>query len=81
MKKFVVLAATAVLGACAMAEPAPGPGGRPGFAISCPAGDLGVCFAKARELCPSGYTVVSMRRPDSVILPTVFQDQVVVACN
>jgi len=81
MKKFVVLAVAGLLAACAQAEPVPGPGGRPGFAINCPAGDLGVCFAKARELCPSGYSVVSMRRPDSLLIPTVFQDQVVVACN
>ena len=81
MKRFVVLAVAAVVAACAQAEPVAGPGGRPGFAISCPAGDLGVCFAKAREVCPRGYAVVSMRRPDSLLLPMVFQDQVVVACN
>ena len=82
MKKFVVLGAAVLLAACATYEPVPAPaGGRPTFAINCPAGDLAVCFAKARELCPSGYTVVSMRRPDSLLIPTIFQDQVVAACQ
>jgi len=82
MMKFVVLGATLLLAACATYEPVPAPGGgRPTFAINCPAGNLGVCFTKAKELCPAGYTVVSMRRPDSLLMPTVFQDQVVVACQ
>lgn len=81
MKQIVVVSVAAVLGACAVAERVPGPGPQASYAISCPALDLGVCFAKAREVCPSGYTVVSTRRPDSPLLPTVFQDQVVVACQ
>lgn len=81
MKKLVVLAAGAMLSACAMVESAKSPGSPADFAISCPAGHLEICFSKAREVCPTGYTVVSMRRPDSIILPTVFQDQIVVDCN
>lgn len=81
MRKLALLAAAAALAGCATAEYSPTADGRGKFTISCPANEIGRCFAKARETCPRGYTVLSTHRPDNPLLPGVWQDRIEVQCE
>ncbi len=48
-------------------------------AINCPSGQLELCFAKAREVCPNGYEVVELRRNQD-LMTVVAPDRLVVKC-
>jgi len=89
----LALAVAALAGGCAISERT-GDAAAPGYSISCPSQELQFCFAKAAELCPKGYSVVSMNRVEPpppgilwlppVILPPgqmLIRDSIVVRCE
>lgn len=80
MQRLILASALALsAGGCATVDPETPPGAS--YAISCPARRLEICFAKAKELCPRGYEVVSMRRGNDPIAVTIARDRVVVRCQ
>jgi hypothetical protein len=79
MQRFVLAAALAAsVGACATVNPETPPGAS--YAINCRAGELEHCFAKAKELCPQGYTIVELRRGQE-LMAVFAPDRLVVKCN
>jgi hypothetical protein len=82
MKKIALaLAVAALAGGCAQSERMGTGGPHHDFTIHCPAGELQICFAEARRLCPRGYDVLSMRRPEPGPFNMIIRDQVVVRCE
>jgi hypothetical protein len=80
MPRFVFAAATAALAAgCASVNPETPPGAS--YAINCPSAQLEFCFAKAKELCPAGYSVMELRRSNDVIMQAIAPDRLVVKCQ
>lgn len=80
MQRVFLASALALLAAgCATVDPERPPGAS--YAINCPATYLQYCFAKADELCPRGYDVVSMRRGNDPIAIAIAPDRVVVRCR
>ena len=80
MQRFILASAVAVLaGGCVMVDAETPPGAS--YAINCTALHLQLCFAKAKELCPRGYDVVSMRRGNDPIAIAIAPDRVVVRCT
>ncbi len=80
MIRFAIVAAAATLAAgCAQINPETPPGAS--YAINCPSGQLEFCFAKAKELCPSGYDVVQLRRNNDALMMAVAPDRLVVKCH
>ena len=79
MRHIILTAAAAAgLGGCSMVNPETPPGAS--YAINCPSTQLEHCFARAKELCPQGYSIVELRR--NTDLMTVFApDRLVVKCN
>lgn len=69
MKRLALLAA-ALLG-CATAHPMMMPSGQRGWYIKCHREES--CFARAQEVCPSGYRVVR-ERPTNVLTASTFGD-------
>lgn len=59
MLRIACLGIAALLTACATSTQIIGPNGTPLHAIRCGAAAPDVCLAKAGELCPNGYVVVS----------------------
>ena len=79
MQRFILATGlAAALGACATVNPETPPGAS--YAINCPAGQLEHCFAKAKELCPQGYSVVQLRRSSDPIMMAIAPDRLVVKC-
>ncbi|HEY7608633.1 MAG TPA: hypothetical protein VIF14_05315 [Alphaproteobacteria bacterium] len=80
MQRIVLAAAMAALvGGCATVNPDTPPGAS--YSINCPAAQLEICFAKAKELCPRGYTVMEVRRSNDPIMMAVAPDRLVVKCQ
>lgn len=78
MLRFALAAAAAALVAgCAMINPETPPGAS--AAINCPSGQLELCFAKAKEVCPNGYEVMQLRRNQD-LMTVVAPDRLVVKC-
>lgn len=61
MRTIVIVASMALLAGCVTAKQTVAPDGRPAYSISCNGGthDLGDCYSKAGEMCPSGFNVVA----------------------
>ena len=57
----LTLAVAALVAGCAQVDRV-GDAAAPSYSISCPAQQMGICLAKASELCPKGYDVVDMNR-------------------
>jgi hypothetical protein len=57
---WIALFLTATLAGCVSSRLLTLPDGRQGFAIKCNGHlhDMGDCYAKAGEMCPTGYTVL-----------------------
>ena len=67
MQRLVLAAALAAsVGACATVNPETPPGAS--YAINCRAGELEYCFARAKELCPQGYTLLELRRSNDPLM-------------
>ncbi|MBL8662718.1 MAG: hypothetical protein JNM29_07820 [Candidatus Odyssella sp.] len=80
MLRFAYVAAAAALAAgCAQINPETPAGAS--YAINCPSGQLELCFAKAKELCPQGYDVVQLRRNQDSIMMAVAPDRLAVKCR
>jgi hypothetical protein len=81
MKNVVLALAVAALAAgCAQSERVGAGGPHSDYAIECPSAQMEICLAEARRLCPRGYDVISMRRPD-VAFSVIWRDRVVVRCE
>jgi hypothetical protein len=87
MKKIALALALTALGGCAMSQRVGGPGGpHADYAISCPAGQMELCFSEARRVCPKGYDVVSLNRLNTGEAPLitgtmVLKDHITVRCE
>jgi hypothetical protein len=58
---LVILSLSSLVMACAQATPVTTPSGNRGFAVSCGAALLDECYAKAGEVCPSGYEILDQQ--------------------
>ena len=56
---LTIIAAAALLSACATSRPTVGPSGRAAHSITCGAAMQHQCWEKAGEVCPTGYDVVT----------------------
>ena len=57
---FVAVVAASALSGCATSQQIQGPNGEPLMMIECgSAVSMGVCYSKAKEVCPNGYRSVS----------------------
>lgn len=70
-----IVAACALLAACASVEPQQfvGPNGRTAYSMECSKGgrSLDACYKKAGEVCPAGYAIID-RASTTQITPTQF---------
>jgi hypothetical protein len=81
MKMLAVAVTALLLAGCARYEYTPSADGRGSYTITCPARRLGICFAKAAEICHSRpYEVLSTRRPGSGPFFLIWRDEIVVRC-
>ena len=58
---LVILSLSSLVMACAQATPVTTPSGNRGFSVSCGAARLDDCYAKAGEVCPSGYEILDQQ--------------------
>jgi hypothetical protein len=80
MRRLVLASALALsTGGCTLVDAETPPGAS--YAINCTALHLELCFARAKELCPRGYEVVSMRRGTDPIAIAIAPDRIVVRCT
>ena len=80
MKRLAILAAVAALSGCAQAQYYPTADGRGKYDVRCPANDLRWCYAKADQICGSDYKVLETHFPDNPLLPTIWEDHIVIQC-